>query len=269
MRVRAGTPQRSRLRPGRRRLQGFIRPRRQFAVALQVDDSWQVFPFSIEPFSSDERFGIMSVEVGPVEVQLTGIAPSTQFGQTSVGLSVNLTGIAPSTQFGAATVVQGEPGPTEVQLTGIAPTVRFGDLSIDGGAGWHETTAAMIRTLFYERNFGVPVVWDNRPMCFEPNPPLWVRFSVLLGDELQVTSGSGAHYRHAGLATAQIFSRLSVGDLRSINLADRITSFFRGSLYPGLVFRDPSMNVIGRGGMWWQINVSLPFVAERYFERSA
>lgn len=257
---------RSRVRPHRRSVLGRHRPARKLRSVVVLPPTVVVQISSIGP---ELRIGSPTATGGGFVTQVSSIPPSVGFGTPSVRQVVSMPNIPSGVQFGFPRARLGEPPDVVVRVGGIASGTVFGRPRVDGGEDWREETAARIRTMFYDMNTGVPVAWDNRPMCVNPTPKLWVRFSVQQGAEVQVTTGGGAHYRHAGIATAQIFGRLSKGDQALIRLADDICDEFRGRHREGLFFDAPSVQNLGREGMWWSMNVSLPFVAERYFEATA
>ena len=96
-----------------------------------------------------------------------------------------------------------------------------------------------------------------------PESGMWVQFSVLPGEDIQVDVGTQNRYRTTGIALANIFCPWETGEQDALVLADQIKTAFRGVTDAGVTYRTPSVQVIGRtAGKWWQINVSCPWYAD-------
>jgi hypothetical protein len=124
-----------------------------------------------------------------------------------------------------------------------------------------------IRTWFGDQVEGpdsLPTLYDDAPFT-QPDTARWVRFTILEGGSVAVENRGGfiAH-RTTGLAIAQIFVQLGIGDGLALQTADTIADAFRSVSVDGISFRAPVVSSIGEGrdGKWWQVNVACPFSYE-------
>ena len=111
------------------------------------------------------------------------------------------------------------------------------------------------------------VAWDNarfRDREVGDDEP-WVSFHVLDGGSEQNGLGS-VDIRATGIALATVFVPIDRGDKIALELADEIKDGFFSTVhtYAGtrVLFRTPSVLTIGRDGIWWQVNVSCPYLTE-------
>lgn len=132
----------------------------------------------------------------------------------------------------------------------------------------HETLANDIRTKFttdISTPQSITTLYDN-DITDPPGNTLWMRLSIIEFDNERVTiGGTTSKFRTFGEMAVQIFSPINTGDGGSRNLADDIHTVFRSLIYNGIVFRTPSINVIGRSDSWWQINVNCPFYTDNNY----
>ena len=108
----------------------------------------------------------------------------------------------------------------------------------------------------------VKVVYDDAEDPHLDTNDLWVRFTILLGESLQVDTGTDTNRdRTVGIGVAQIFVRIEKGTRIALQLADVIRTAFRQKTVDGIVYQTPSLTNVGRRGSskWWQLNVSCPF----------
>lgn len=126
-----------------------------------------------------------------------------------------------------------------------------------------------IRTHYDDTHNAIPTEHDNHPIA-HPDDAIWVRFSILPGENSQVSIGAStitkARTRRVGVAMAQIFGPLNGGDAAVITVADAIEATFRRKTVGGpslaIQFRTPTIVRIGRRDDAWQVNVSCPFFVD-------
>lgn len=104
--------------------------------------------------------------------------------------------------------------------------------------------------------------YDDQPL----DPPVggrWVRFTVIPGEAERIRCASVSNYRMVGLAVAQVFVPLDVGDRQALEIADLIDEGLRFSGRNGVTFQAPTVIAVGASDSWWQVNVSIPFFADQ------
>lgn len=90
----------------------------------------------------------------------------------------------------------------------------------------------------------------------------WARLSIREGESTIRTLGA-TDRRTIGVVIIQLFAPLDRGDGKLREYADEFKQAFQSvSLADGLWFREPNVNVIGRRGPWWQLNVECPFTSD-------
>jgi len=106
----------------------------------------------------------------------------------------------------------------------------------------------------------LPTQYDNDPTDISKNG-IWCRFTINTSGTAQKSIGTpGANvFRTNGIATAQLFGPLGVGDADLVDLAEKIETAFRNTYSEGVHFGCPLIKKIGRTDNWWQINVHCPF----------
>lgn len=90
----------------------------------------------------------------------------------------------------------------------------------------------------------------------------WVRVNILNPDNRQISLGSNPYFRYLGLLIFQIFIKPNTGSGRAMEIADQITTLFRGQTISGMTFKPPVIDPVGESGGWYQINVSAHFSRE-------
>jgi hypothetical protein len=111
---------------------------------------------------------------------------------------------------------------------------------------------------------GITVQYDNESPQDPPQGQTWVRFTVRPGNSDSVEYGSTILYRLQGIAIAQIFTPLGIGDAAALQLADVIKTAFRTTFASPVKFLVPTIATIGRDASdsdWWQTNVIIPWFA--------
>ena len=137
----------------------------------------------------------------------------------------------------------------------------------------YEELHNIIRTRFQERIADVHSLttqYDNQNLT-KPQNKLWCRFTIKDGDTFQKSIGSPDTniHRAVGVAFAQLFCPIGKGDKDILAMADNIAEAFRGKSVSGVVFKTPSIKILGRvaadkrtAGSEWQVNVSIPYYAD-------
>lgn len=108
----------------------------------------------------------------------------------------------------------------------------------------------------------LPTQYDNDGAFTKPEGAVWCRFSILPGETLQIEMGDLNRYRTVGVAMAQVFTPVGQGDKEALIVADAIKTAFRAVSAGGVVFKTPSLQVVGRSGDEWQQNVNCPFYVD-------
>jgi|3_EtaG_2_1085321.scaffolds.fasta_scaffold110185_2 hypothetical protein len=133
----------------------------------------------------------------------------------------------------------------------------------------HQKLHDVVRKRFHDE-FGdeYAIAYDNAPFD-QPDDEMWIRWTIVSGDSIQVSVGVDPRIRHTGVAMAQVFSPAGKGTRDGLILADRIKTKFLSTTDStsvsgnSVVFKTPSVNQVGRpGGQWWQINVACPYYAD-------
>ncbi|MBW7990043.1 MAG: hypothetical protein FVQ84_08520 [Planctomycetes bacterium] len=102
---------------------------------------------------------------------------------------------------------------------------------------------------------------DNAPFTI-PATGLWCRFSVLPGESKQVSLGRTKRYRIPGVAIAQLFDDIEIGDKNIIEEADFIREEFTSVTDTSVTFRSPTISKPSLDGKNWSINVNIPWFAD-------
>ena len=126
--------------------------------------------------------------------------------------------------------------------------------------------AITIRTIFnseFADEFSV--AYDNAPFTI-PDAGLWIRCNIqpLENSQIEMADAGNRRFRMLGLLTATIFQTLELGDSSILDLADRIVVKFRTTTYSDVVFRTPSIDVLGRTDdqKYYGVSVNCPFYIE-------
>lgn len=110
----------------------------------------------------------------------------------------------------------------------------------------------------------IPTQFDDAPFT-QPDVDKWVWFTIIEGASVIGENRGGLLvHRKTGMAVAQIFVQIGIGDGTALSVADTIATAFRSVSVDGITFRAPSVVTVGEGrdGKWWQVNVSCPFSYE-------
>jgi len=122
----------------------------------------------------------------------------------------------------------------------------------------HETIRTRFVTIIEDPG-SLSVQHDNMEYA-KPENQLWCRFTILTGGKNRRSIGSAvSRYRNFGIATAQLFSPIGLGEKVQMTLADLINDTFISVAVDGVIFQTPKIIKMGRIGSEWQINVDCPF----------
>jgi hypothetical protein len=101
-----------------------------------------------------------------------------------------------------------------------------------------------------------PVAWEN--IAFKaPNNSAWVRLNVLNGSS-SYRAINGLK-RHLGLVIVQIFVPVNSGTSFARKYADTVVQIFDNKSFNDVVCNVPTVETIGTGGIWHQLNVTIPY----------
>ena len=105
------------------------------------------------------------------------------------------------------------------------------------------------------------VHYDNEK-GFEQPEGTWIRFSIIDGESVQASLGSSKRHRSFGVAVAQIFTKIGIGDKEAREIADLIVTAFRSTTEDSVTYRTPYITVLGRVEDQLQVNVTIPYYIE-------
>jgi len=140
---------------------------------------------------------------------------------------------------------------------------------------FHEDLHNAIRTRFKNQvqdvydsgSLAGKVAYDNAPFDQPADGSLWVRWSVTenLSQQAEIGDPGNNRFRTFGNAVASIFAPIEMGDQNGLQLADAIKAAFQSTIADGVVYRTPSLTMVGRlNNRYWQINVSCPFHSDQF-----
>lgn len=125
-------------------------------------------------------------------------------------------------------------------------------------------TAGAVRSRFRDL-ISIPrsltTVHDNAPNA-PPTTGEWCRLTVQIGaSDRACLGGQTTRYRTAGVAIAQVFVPLRIGDKKALDHAEAIQDSFRDLTVavPDITFRSPYLTGSLREEHWWQVTVTIPF----------
>lgn len=116
---------------------------------------------------------------------------------------------------------------------------------------------------------GMPTAHDNVPFT-PPATGRWCRMTVLFGLQSGADFGAASkRYRTAGVAMAQLYEPLGIGDGAQLDVAEAIQDAFRGVTVTGpphIAFQPPYVSAppARDDGGYWQVVVSIPFRADEF-----
>ena len=113
------------------------------------------------------------------------------------------------------------------------------------------------------------ISWPNRDFT-PPTKAAWIAVTISSGEASQIELGSSKNtHRHPGLVIVQVFVPANWGDKTALDTADSVAALFRRQRLSytdgSIVFRTPTVRVIGRDNAYFQVNVSVPFVRDYLF----
>lgn len=131
--------------------------------------------------------------------------------------------------------------------------------------------AAVIRTRFsaeVSTPLALVVAHDNAPFT-PPATGRWARLSILFGLQAGADfGGESRRYRTTGVALAQLFEPIGIGDGAQLDVAEQIQDAFRGVSVngpPHLTFQAPYVSAPpARDEGFWQMVVTIPFRADEF-----
>jgi len=101
-----------------------------------------------------------------------------------------------------------------------------------------------------------PIAWEN--IAFEkPNDSAWVRLNILNGSS-NYRAINGLK-RHLGLIVVQVFVPRNTGTSKAREYADTVSQIFDSKKFSDVVCDVASIETIGTGDVWHQINVTIPY----------
>lgn len=98
-----------------------------------------------------------------------------------------------------------------------------------------------------------------------PETGEWCRFTTIPGESTQaeINGGGGGTVRTPGICVASLFTEFEKGDKPLLDLADIIADAVSPGVVSGVTLRPATLQRIGRAGKWWQVNVTIPYFADR------
>lgn len=104
----------------------------------------------------------------------------------------------------------------------------------------------------------IAVQYDNDSAFKKPDNTKWIRFSIRPGESFQAYLGN-SRWRTPGIFIAQIFVPLGSGDKEAHEIADVITTSFRGINASNIKYKTPYESFVGRDDAFYQVNVTCDF----------
>lgn len=140
-----------------------------------------------------------------------------------------------------------------------------------------EATAKVLEVQFNTQNLAqvapaapFAVKWPNTPFK-QPTNGEWVVPTIVPGSGRQDSMGSPKLERQLGIVTVQIFVPKNSGDRRARAIADTVASWFRYQTFKddttgtNVILRAPEATKVGERADSYQLNLRIPFQAERLF----
>lgn len=93
-----------------------------------------------------------------------------------------------------------------------------------------------------------------------PNGTTWIRASQIDGEGTQAEVGVNGQRQTTGILSFSIFLPEGVGDGAGRELADKIADVFRNNSTDKTWFRESTLEVVGRSGPWWQLDLTVPYL---------
>lgn len=119
---------------------------------------------------------------------------------------------------------------------------------------------ATIETHISDNWTATPVAYDNVDLDTSGLSE-YISINLVEGDNVQATLGDIGTYQAVGVLVIMIFTDKGIGSSRARQLADQLSSLFRGSKIDGMTFKVPSAKRIIYGSDYFQYNLSIPFYA--------
>lgn len=108
---------------------------------------------------------------------------------------------------------------------------------------------------------GLPVSYDNAPAPKAATP--WISFGFMVSEQRQTSFGAGNAYRAEAAVQAVIHYPVTLGDGAAQGVADAIVAGFRDQPVGFCRFLQPRVVSKHRAGAWWDIELELPYRADR------
>lgn len=127
-----------------------------------------------------------------------------------------------------------------------------------------EAAASIIRGRFDSMIgdvYGLPINWDAVSSDL-PTEDLWSNLHILIGASSRVQSGARSNYLQNALALVQIHTRIGLGDISAVRIADHIFDAFHSVSVGGVAIEHAVLTTVGRDGGWWVNDVMIPFSFE-------
>ncbi|MBB76529.1 MAG: hypothetical protein CMJ75_18650 [Planctomycetaceae bacterium] len=111
---------------------------------------------------------------------------------------------------------------------------------------------------------GVPTIYDNRADKINKDSR-WARVTILPGAGTQASIGTPETNRHRlpGTLVIQLFEVFEKGTADLEALIDTVVDEFTEANDATVTFRTPGVLRVGRSGKFWQVNVTVPWFADR------
>jgi len=148
-----------------------------------------------------------------------------------------------------------------LKATALAVTV---DAFVGNTPGCYRKIRSAVIGRFFtlvEDMFSYEVVHDNQPD--EANKDsVWARTRVIFDGASHVMTGDGQVFRKFGRLEVSWFVPVETGWDAALTAADRLSDAFRATKSVDMLYRTPRLYKRGRAGLWWQIDVHIPFLSD-------
>jgi len=110
-----------------------------------------------------------------------------------------------------------------------------------------------------------PIKFDNVAYTPASTTTAFIELAIVNGESKQISLGSPALYRHPGVISINVRTRLQIGSSTAKKHADTIGGIFRGQEFGGITCRAPRVSRVGEVDGWFVYNVSIPFFRNEVF----
>ncbi len=116
--------------------------------------------------------------------------------------------------------------------------------------------------VYLEANWSTTVI-DYANTRFTQPKTEFLRIRIVHGETEQISMGSSQDHRSVGLIILSLFTKQNEGTGTLLEYADTLTDLFTNKTIGIVNTRSPSVNDVGLSDGHYQINIEIPFWADR------